>query len=266
VPSSSPNFSAPETPPPERAAAADALFDPLELYAAAVDVSDYVAALAPLIRRTASEVGDLLDVGAGGGQLGAALRAPQMRFTAIEPSLTMRARLLRLPDPPAVLACGWDTAEIADASHDTVLAATMPAVMEQAAEFLTRCRRWARRQVVWVVPAHRGPRGLCFAGCLPSSWHGEDETPGLEITLRNLRPADRPHVMQFVDWTFTGVVTDVARLAGYLAGRLGWPPYDARRAQLHAHLKSQMKPCARPWAGAVCLQIPRRSAVLVWRK
>jgi SAM-dependent methyltransferase len=263
--SSSSNFLVPEKLLPEQAAA-DALFDPLELYAAAIDASDYVAALAPLIRQTASEIGDLLDVGAGGGQLGAALAAPHARFTAIEPSSTMRARLLRLPNPPAVLACGWEEAAIADASHDTVLAATMPAVMEQAAEFLPRCRRWARRQVVWVVPAHHGPRGLCFAGCLPSAWHGEDETPGLDTTLRNLRPADRPHAMQFVDWTFTGVVADVSKLASFLAGRLGWPPHDARRAQLHAHLVAQMKPRAKPRDGAVCLEIPRRSAVLVWRK
>ncbi|MBX9847570.1 MAG: hypothetical protein K2Z80_37915 [Xanthobacteraceae bacterium] len=251
-----------EGPPLEQAAAGDAPLDPLELYAAAIDASDYVAALAPLIRRAASEIGDLLDVGAGGGQLGAALSTPQMRFTAIEPSPTMRARLLRLPNPPTVLACGWESAAIANASHDTVLAATMPAVMEHAGEFLKRSRSWARRQVVWVVPAHHGPRGLCFAGCLPSAWHGEDETPGLDTTLRNLRPADRPHAIQFFDWTFTGVVPDVAKLARFLAGRLGWAPHDARCAQLHAHLVAQ----ARPRNGAVCLEIPRRSAVLVWRK
>jgi hypothetical protein len=262
VPSSSAKLSASEALPPEHAAADVALFDPLELYAAAIDASDYVAALAPLIERTASGIGHLLDVGAGGGQLGASLAAPQMRFTAIEPSPTMRARLLRLPNPPAVLPCGWHAAEIPDASHDTVLAATMPAVMDEAAPFLARCRSWARRQVVWVVPAHHGPRGLCFAGCLPSAWHGEDETPGLDVTLRNLRPADQPDAMQFVDWTFTGVVPDVAKLVSFLAGRLGWPSHDPRRPQLHAHLEAR----AMPRDGAVSLQIPRRSAVLVWRK
>ena len=177
------SFSAPNVLVPEKLlpvqAAACALFDPLELYAAAIDASDYVAALAPLIRRTASEVGDLLDVGAGGGQLGAALAAPQTRFTAIEPSPTMRARLLRLPNPPAVLACGWEEAAIADVSHDTVLAATMPAVMEQAAEFLPRCRSWARRRwsgwspriagrAVSALPAACRPRGT--ARTRPRVW------------------------------------------------------------------------------------------------
>ena len=70
--------------------------DPLELYASAIDTSDYVAALAPLVRRAVPEIGQLLDVGAGGGQLGAALADPARSWTAIEPSPTMRARLGRL--------------------------------------------------------------------------------------------------------------------------------------------------------------------------
>ena len=52
-------------------------------------------------------------------------------------------------------------------AHDTVLAATMPALFDDPERFLARCRDWARRTVIWVVPAHAGPRGLCFAGCLP---------------------------------------------------------------------------------------------------
>ena len=70
--------------------------DPLELYASAIDTSDYVRRVAPLVRRAVPEIGRLLDVGAGGGQLGAALRDPALPWTAIEPSATMRARLGRL--------------------------------------------------------------------------------------------------------------------------------------------------------------------------
>ena len=47
--------------------------DPLALYASAIDTSDYAARVAPLIRRLSSDIGDLVDIGAGGGQLGAAL-------------------------------------------------------------------------------------------------------------------------------------------------------------------------------------------------
>ena len=80
--------------------------DPIELYAAGVDTSDYVARVAPLIRQSVGEIGDLLDIGAGGGQLGRALRAPDRRWTAIEPSARMRARLARLDHCPLVLAGG----------------------------------------------------------------------------------------------------------------------------------------------------------------
>jgi hypothetical protein len=85
--------------------------DPIELYAAGVDTSDYVMRVAPLIRQSVGEIGDLLDIGAGGGQLGRALRAPDRRWTAIEPSARMRARLAHLDHSPHVLAGGWDAAE-----------------------------------------------------------------------------------------------------------------------------------------------------------
>jgi SAM-dependent methyltransferase len=243
--------------PPVRAGA----FDPLELYAAAMDASDYVAAVAPLIRRAAPDIGDLLDVGAGGGQLGHALRPAHARWTAIEPSATMRSRLLRFSDPPVVLPCGWETSGVASGAHDTVLAATMPATMDNPEKFLKHCRRWARRQVVWVVPAQNGPRGLCFAGCLPHRWHGEDETPGVDVTLRGLPPAEQPHHIDTVEWTFSGVVESVDELAGFLADRLGWAVDDVRRLELAKHLAAQAKPHAKGF----CLEIARRSAVLVWR-
>jgi len=57
--------------------------DPLELYASAIDTSDYVARIAPQVRRLAPEIGRLLDVGAGGGQLGAALQDRMQPWTAI---------------------------------------------------------------------------------------------------------------------------------------------------------------------------------------
>jgi hypothetical protein len=234
--------------------------DPLELYASAIDTSDYVARVAPQVRRLVPEVGRLLDVGAGGGQLGAALRDSAVPWSAIEPSPTMRARLVRLHAPPHILPIGWDDADVADGAHDTVLAATMPALFDDPERFLARCRAWARRTVVWVVPAHAGPRGLCFAGCLLAEWHREDETPGLDITLRGLSAASRPQAMAFADWTFSGVVKDLPKLAAYLADRLAWSASDDRRAALLDHLATQ----ALPDAAGVRLNIPRKSAVLVW--
>lgn len=233
--------------------------DPLELYASAIDTSDYVAALAPLVRHAVPRVGRLLDVGAGGGQLGMALHDPALSWTAIEPSPSMRARLARLAHPPRMVAAGWEPAEVAALGHDTVLAATMPAFFDQPEAFLARCRVWART-IVWVVPAHAGPKGLCFAGCLPSEWHREDETPGIDIVMRGLAPSSRPPHVAFVDWTFTGVVPDLDELSAFLAGRLTWPRSDQRREQLTAHLARQ----AKRLASGFRLDIPRRSAVLVW--
>jgi hypothetical protein len=215
--------------------------DPLELYASAIDRSDYVARVVPVVRRFVPSIGALLDVGAGGGQLGAALQEPPHGWSAIEPSATMRARLARLHTPPRVVPLGWDAADVASGAHDTVLAATMPALFDQPERFLDRCRDWARHTVVWIVPAHRGPRGLCFAGCLP--------------------PA-RPDQIGFVDWTFSGIVKDLSALSAYLADRLGWSETDARRAELAAHLAAQ----AGPDAAGLRLDIPRKSAVLVWGK
>jgi hypothetical protein len=136
----------------------------------------------------------------------------------------------------------------------------MPAFFDHPAAFLSRCRDWARRSIVWVVPAQAGPRGLCFAGCLPSDWHREDETPGIDLVLKNLG-ASRPDEIAFADWTFSGVVKNLPRLASYLADRLGWPPNDERRPRLRVHLEAQ----GRPDAAGLRLDIPRKSAVLVWR-
>lgn len=214
--------------------------DPLELYAGAIDTSDYVAQIAPLVRRSVPVVGDLLDVGAGGGQLGRALRDSGHRSTAIEPSPTMRARLAALDRPPEILACGWKEANLPAAGHDTVLAATMPAFLDEPEHFLARCRDWARRTVVWIVPAHAGPRGLCFAGCLPAAWHGEDETPGIDVMLQGLAPSSRPREIAFVDWTFSAVVVDLPKLAAYLSDRLGWPVSDGC-SRLLSHLSRRAR-------------------------
>jgi Methyltransferase domain len=240
------------------ARAAQAL-DPIELYAAAIDTSDYVTRVAPLIRQSVRDIGDLLDVGAGGGQLGRALRVPNRRWTAIEPASNMRARLAQLEDPPHLIAEDWEAADVPFGGHDTVLAANIAALLQEPNAFLQRCRAWARRAVVWVVPAQHGPHGMCFAGCLPAAWHGEDETPGIDVVLRGLAPTGQPRSIAFADWAFSGVVADLEALAVYLADRLRWP--QSRRAEMTAHLARQAKRDPRGYR----LDIPRKSAVLVWQ-
>ncbi len=232
--------------------------DPIALYAAGIDTSDYVARVAPLVRRSVPAIGDLLDIGAGGGQLGGALRDPRRRWTAVEPSASMRARLGRRADAPHIVPHGWEAAELPGGGHDTVLAANVSALLQEPNGFLARCRAWARGAVVWVVPAQAGPHGLILAGCLPSAWHGEDETPGIDIVRRLLAPGAQPDTVALTDWTFSLVVPDLATVAAYLADRLGWPVSD--RARLLAHLARQ----ATPVRSGLRLDVPRKSAVLVW--
>jgi len=242
-------------------AAKSRAIDPLGFYADAIDTSDYAAAIGPVIRAAVGDVGDLLDIGAGGGQLGDVLRKPGGIWTTIEPSRLMGERLARFSPPPAIVASGWRNADVAEKFHDTVFAATMPAVLYDAERFLPRCLSWARRRVVWVVPSHHGPRGMILAGCLPSEWHGEDETPGVDITLGSLPAGSEPHSITKVDWTFTAIVADLRAMANYLAGRLKWPAEDPRREALFLHLKKQ----SRSHPNGHRLDIERQSAILVWR-
>jgi hypothetical protein len=235
--------------------------DPIELYAAAIDTSNYVEKVLPLIRRNAPAIGNLLDIGAGGGQLGRALRDPASRWTAIEPSASMRQRLGRYNNEVDIVASQWEAAEIKPGVYDTILAASMPSYLQQPEEFLTRCRSWARRAVIWVVPAQHGPHGLILAGCLPAAWHGEDEIPGIDIVLEKLPRALHPYILVFAEWTFSAVVSDLDWLATYLADRLGWSEQDQRRGEMIGHLAQQAKADVRGFR----LDIPRTSAVLVWQ-
>lgn len=237
-----------------------ALIDPLELYAAAIDSSDYVSRVAPLIRQAVHPIGGLLDIGAGGGQLGNAVRDRGQRWTAVEPSATMRARLARFADRPTMIPEGWESADLEDQNHDTVLAASVGASLTSTNEFLSYCRTLARRTVVWVVHAQKGPHGLIFAGCLPAEWHCEDETPGIDIVRRNLAPEAQPDITHVVEWTFSAIVDDSREIAIYLADRLGWASSDPRRPQMVDHLAHAAKPDPVGYR----LEIPRKSAILVW--
>ncbi len=232
--------------------------DPLALYAAGISSSDYVSRISPLL--SALSIGDLLDVGAGGGQLGATVRERDRRWTCIEPSTSMRSRLAHL-NPSLILPHGWEDADVTPAAHDTVLAANIAAPLTAPKRFLETCRRWAAHNIVWVVPAQNGPRGLCLAGCLPAEWHGEDETPGVDIVLAQLARQEAPASIGVADWTFSLIATDVPGLASYLADRLNWTSTDTRRSSLVEHLMRR----AQPVRGGFRLDVPRKSAVLVWR-
>jgi hypothetical protein len=103
-------------------------------------------------------------------------------------------------------------------------------------------------------------RNTARAGCasraaFPRSGTARTRRPAV---LRGLAPSAQPTSIALAEWTFSGVVPDIERLASYLADRLGWP--QARRPDLTAHLARQATRDPRGWR----LDIPRKSAVLVW--
>jgi len=171
----------------------------------------------------------------------------------------MQAQLTRREPAPVILPYAWDDVRLPGLRADTVMAASMPAPLSSPVSFLARCRAWATRNIVWVVPAQAGPRGLCLAGLLPREWHGEDETPAVDLVLAALG-ADQPNRLEATDWTFSLTTADLPPLAAYLADRLGWPREDDRRPELLAHLAMQ----AVPVSAGLRLDVPRRSAIFVW--
>jgi len=128
--------------------------------------------------------------------------------------------------------------------------------------FLARCLAWARRAVVWIVPAQAGPRGLCFAGCLPAQWHGEDETPGIEVVLRGLAPELRPARDGLRDLDLFQASCPIWRSSpATSAERLACRAATSGVQRLLKHLRARAKPDPQGHR----LDIPRKSAVLVWR-
>lgn len=236
------------------------LAEGLRLYAAGIDTSDYVARVAPAIAALGADIGDLLDIGAGGGQLGSALREPGRRWIAVEPSAVMHEWLRRLDPAPELIVSGWPQIADANFAADTVLAANMPAPLTEARAFLRACKGFARRRVIWVVPAQKGPRGLCLAGCLLPEWHREDETPGIDLVLAALDASEHPPQRRDVSWTFRAEVPDLRRLSAYLADRLRWADSDERRPLLFDELARQAEPCAAGFR----LSVPKISSVLIW--
>ncbi|UXM96461.1 hypothetical protein N5853_14170 (plasmid) [Bartonella sp. HY329] len=233
--------------------------DPLALYASAIDTSNYISQVAPVVNNLAPNIGSLIDIGAGAGQLGNALRGLKCAWTAIEPSPFMQSRLAQFVNPPQIIAKNWQDETIDDIAADTVLAATMPAYFDDAVGFLETCKKWAKRQIIWVVAAQAAPKGLILAACLPANWHLENTTPGIDIVLPQLEN-HKPHQMQMVDWTFTLEIDDLQIFANFQADRLKWAKDDPRRAEIYHHLKQQ----AVTTSNGFSLSCHRRSAILVW--
>ena len=142
----------------------------------------------------------------------------------------------------------------AQASDQDMLTATLDGLVER---FSLEGERLGE-VVAGAVLKHARDRDLTREAVLGSKL--APETPGIDITMRGLLPSSYPPHVAFTDWTFTGVVPDLLELSAFLARRLGWCPSDDRRDRMTAHLARQAKRTGSGYR----LDIPRRSAVLVW--
>jgi hypothetical protein len=247
-------------PPRQRAAPAD-LASPLAFYAQGIDRSDYVAAVAPRVRSVIGEANGLLDIGAGGGQLGAALCGAFAQWVALEPDAQMRARLARRVTPkPVVVDAGWEcVGGLNLASQDVTLAANIGATLTAPVALYNALKPLSRSAMVWIVPAQKGPRGMCLAACLEPAWHGEAMQPGHEITLAALG-ARAPQSIAFADWTFRCVFPSLAHAQAHFLRGLQWCADDPRLPALRARLEAQ----AVRLPDGVMLSAHKTSAILIW--
>ncbi len=238
-------------------------------HAEALAGSDYVAVVGGALRVGLGPCPSLLDIGAGCGSLGASLLDRPARWTAIEPNRFMqRAVRRRAAVEPGwrvtVLGCRWqDAAPAVLAGHAVVLCANIPgltpSLTDHPAPLLARVRTVADR-VAWVVPAQAGPRRFCLSGLLPSALHGEDETPGHELTLAALGPRQAPRSMALVDWTFRCRFDDLDSARQRLAVAYGEPAWD----QLGSALDHALRRVLRPSDDGLIAEVPKRSALMLW--
>lgn len=235
--------------------------NPMAIYAEGVDTSNYVDNVATVIIQQIATIGDLLDVGAGGGQLGFRLHNENKKWVAIEPDTYMGKRLASFAACSAVIASGWQEVQhLTKQSFDTVLAANMIAPQADAINFLARCRFWTRNAIVWIVPSQRGPKQLCLAGCLPSEWVNEGHETGYERVMSQLPEVDYPMHTSMVDWTFTYKTNNIEQVATHMANQLGWDANDKRRLAMRDHLYNSAVKQNEDYY----LEVPKQSAILIW--
>lgn len=240
-----------------------AALNPMAVYAEGINHSNYIQRVVPEIKKVITHVGDLLDVGAGGGQLGASLSTPNKQWVAIEPDSYMGNCLKKYSNCNKVIANGWQEVTYLPAqSFDTILAANMIAPQAQAIAFLAQCRHWSRSGIIWLVPSQRGPKQLCLAGCLPTEWINEENVTGYERVLSQLPISDYPMHTLTVDWIFTYVTRNIDQVATHMANQLGWKNTDSRRRAMRDHLYDQSIKQGHEFR----LQVAKQSTILIWLK
>ena len=169
-----------------------------ELYAQTIAQSGYADAVVPLL---GGPFADVLDIGAGSGELTHRVLSDGARWSAVEPQPAMQRRLHA--QRPSLAPRGielllypqtWQALPCDMVAH-TVLAANVGATHHEAARFFDAMRPRAQKNMLWVVAAQHGPSTFLCSGIFAARYEffvrvhpTRNEPPDLAspLTLANL--------------------------------------------------------------------------------
>lgn len=238
----------------------DALAD---LYAQTIAASGYAHAVVPLL---GGPFDDVLDIGAGSGELTRRVLSDGAVWRAVEPHAFMQKRLSEVADSLSVrgirlslFAHDWQCLP-PGITADVVLAANLGATHHEPAAFFDEMRPRARKRMCWVVPAQAGPSTFCLAGFLPPDLHGADVQPAVERCLAGLGAAGQPREVVFANWTYRMFFPDVQSAQQFFLDRLSLLPASPRGQAVQAFVQHHL----RPVNNGLEARCEKRSAVLHW--
>lgn len=235
-------------------------------YLEGIERSDYAQRMGPLVAKPLGGMASLLDIGAGAGTLPRTFFDRAKQWTAVEPNAYLAARLRELRKKEGfrlrVIEDVWQRLVCYRISrHDALLAANTAAPLIDPLGFWQTLAPYARRCMVWTVPAQRGPRRWCLSGALPAHLHGEDEIPAVEIVLSRLPASLQPQEVTFAEWTFHYDFSDFVAANDWFQQRFNPRGLPERRRALRAHLERTLIIVPE----GVRAIASKRGACLVWK-
>jgi hypothetical protein len=235
-----------------------------DFYAHTMAESGYADAVVPLMGAPFTEV---LDIGAGSGELTRRALADRAVWRAVEPNAAMQRHLMG--HAPSLAERGIEVILHPQAwqhlphtlTAATVLAANLGATHHQAAEFFDAMQPRAQRNMIWVVAAQNGPSTFCAAGFLPPELHRADMTPAVDRCVMDLGRHRQPHSIEYADWEYRVEFSDVAQAQHYFLQRLALDQQGSLGQALQRFVADHVKTSSL----GVVASCRKRSAVMRWQ-
>ncbi len=233
-------------------------------YAETIAQSSYAKNVAPLL---GAALCDVLDIGAGSGELTRRALAFGAHWAAVEPNAAMQERLSAMRNQLqlqrirlTVHTDSWQSLA-SGVSAKTVLAANLGATHQDAAVFFDAMRPRATEHMLWVVPAQAGPSTFCLAGFLPLYLHGADTQPAVDRCIADLGSERAPDSVSFADWRYQVSFASTHAAQAHFLDRLGLDRASSRGQEVADFVAHNLR---RKSAGLVA-SCQKRSAVLRWQ-